>query len=169
MESTAVLTRNRVELRVVRTMATLSDAWMTVGSEGRVISYPVRTQLGMQLSVIDGDDTVSLHYGRLTVQDSGISRALRPTGKATFGMIRYVGESGVDLEAQERFLVKLHVPHEEHDKLWELGTRGNMPRVIQLQVRGLRGDGQWDIAETGKMLLIEDFNFSFLIDPGSPG
>jgi hypothetical protein len=167
MEIEAVMSRNRIELRVIRSMVTLADAWMTIGNEGHAISYPVRTQLGMTLSVIDGDDIVSLRYGRLIINDGGRSaRPARSTKKPTFGMIHYLANLDVDKEAQERFQVKLHVPTEEYEKLWELGSRGNIPRTIQLQVRGLQSDGQWDLSETGSMLLIEDFSFSFLIDPG---
>jgi hypothetical protein len=166
MESATATARNRVELRIVRSMATMSDAWMTLGNSGRSISFPVRTQLGMPLSVIDGDDTVSLRYGRLVINDSGhVHRSSKAGKKPTFGLIHYLADYEVDQEAQERFLVKLHVPTEEYDRLWELGSRGNMPRMLQLQVKGLLSDGQWDVAESGNMLLVEDYTFSFLIDP----
>jgi hypothetical protein len=148
-------------------MATTSDAWMTIGNEGRAISYPVRTQLGMPLSVVDGDDTYSLRYGKLFVNDGGrITRPARPAKKPTFGFIHYLGDLEVDQEAQEQFHVKLHVPTAEYEKLWEMGSRGNLPRLIELQVKGLQSDGQWVISDTGTMLLIEDFSFSFLIDTG---
>jgi hypothetical protein len=167
MDIATVIPRNRIEFRVLRSSATLSDAWMTIGTEGHAISYPVRTQLGMTLSVIDGDATVTLRYGRLIVNDAGRNtRSARSAKKPTYGFIHYLADIEVDQEAQERFLAKLHVPTEEYDRLWELSTRGSMPRTVLLQVKGLQSDGQWDISDTGSMLLVEDYSFSFLIDPG---
>jgi hypothetical protein len=169
MESVTVKDWNRVELRVIRSMATMSDAWMTVGNDGHAISYPVRTQLGMPLTVIDGDDTVTLRYGKLFINETNrVARPAKSAKKPTFGFIHYLADVEVDAEAQEQFHAKLHVPTEEYNRLWELGTRGRMPRLIQLQVRGLQSDGQWDISDTGTMLLVEDFSFSFLIDTGGP-
>jgi hypothetical protein len=167
MEIATTLSRNRVELRVLRSTATLSDAWMSIGTEGQAISYPVRTQLGMSLTVIDGESTVTLRYGRLIVNDSGRgARSPKSAKKATYGFIHYLADVEIEAEAQERFLTKLHVPTEEYERLWELSSRGNVPRSVLLQVKGLQSDGQWDISETGSMLLIEDYSFSFLIDPG---
>jgi hypothetical protein len=164
MESTLAMTRNRVELRIIHSMATMSDAWMTVGNSGNGMSYPVRTQLGMPLTVIDGDDTVTLRYGRLFVNESShATRSSKSTKKPTFGFIHYLADYDVEQEAQERFHVKLHIPTDEYAKLWELASNGNMPRMLQLQVKGLQSDGQWDIADSGTMLLVEDFTFSFLI------
>lgn len=166
MDIATVLPRNRVELRILRSTATLSDAWMTIGTEGHAISYPVRTQLGMALSVIDGDTTVPLRYGRLIVNDAGRgARSQKAAKKSTYGFIHYLADIEIEAEAQERFLTKLHVPTEEYNKIWELSSRGNTPRTVLFQVKGLQSDGQWDISETGSMLLIEDYSFSFLIDP----
>jgi hypothetical protein len=168
MESAVITTRNRVELRIVRSLATMADAWMNIGNSGRSISFPVRTQLGMPLTVIDGDDTVSLRYGRLTISESGhYAHSAKPAKKPNFGFLHYLAYYDVDQEAQERFEVKLRVPTPDYDRLWEMGARGNMPRMLQLQVKGLLNDGQWDLTETGSLLLIEEFNFSYLIDPGS--
>lgn len=164
MEGVASRTSNRVELRVVHTMATAMDAWMTVGNEGHVISYPVRTQLGMPLSVVLRDEMISLRHGKLFIHDSGHAmHSAKSKKKQTYGMIHYLANVEIDSEAQEQFHVKLHVPTDRYKMIWELGSRGGLPRLISLQVRGLQGDSRWDVADVGSMLLVEDFSFSFPI------
>lgn len=164
MESVVSRTSNRVELRVVHSMATALDAWMTVSNEGHAISYPVRTQLGMPLSVVRGNDTISLRHGKLFIHDSGhATHPAKSKKKPTYGMIHYLASVEVDSEAQEQFHVKLYVPTDRYKMIWELGSRGSLPRLISLQVRGLQGDSRWDVADVGSMLLVEDYSFSFPI------
>jgi hypothetical protein len=166
MESVASKTSNRIELRVVHSLTTALDAWITVSNEGQVISCPVRTQLGAPLSVIVGDDTISLRHGKLFIYDGGhASQPAKSTKKKlTYGLVHYLANIEVDLETQEQFHVKLYLPTESYNTIWGLGSRGNLPRLIQLQVKGLREDSRWDIADIGAMLLVEDFSFSFPID-----
>lgn len=166
MESVASKTSNRVELRVVHSKASVLDAWMTVSNDGHAISYPVRTQLGMPLSVIVGDDTISLRHGKLFINDGGhVSHPTKSTKKKpTYGMIHYLANVDVDAEAQEQFHVKLYVPTDRYKMIWDLGSRGNLPRLISLQVKGLQGDSRWDITDVGTMLLVEDFSFSFPVN-----
>ena len=59
--------------------------------------------------------------------------------------------------------MKLYVPTEQYEVIWDLGARGHLPRQISLQVKGLQDDARWDISEVGTMLLVEDFSFSFPI------
>jgi len=166
MESVVSRTSNRIELRVVHSITTSLDAWMTVSNEGHAISYPVRTQLGMPLTAIVGDDAVSLRHGKLFISDAGHApRATKSSRKkTTYGLVHYLAGDDIDSEAQEQFHVKLYVPTEQYEMIWDMGARGNLPRLISLQVRGLQDDSQWDIADVGTMLLVEDFSFSFPID-----
>lgn len=166
MDSVATKTSNRIELRVIHSIATSLDAWMTVSNEGHAISFPVRTQLGMPLMVITGDDTVSLRQGKLFINDSGhTSSPTKSTKKKpTYGLIHYLSGIAVDSDAQDQFHVKLYVPTEKYNMIWDLGARGLVPRLISLQVKGLQGDSQWDVADIGNMLLVEQFSFSFPIN-----
>ena len=168
MESVSSRTSNRIELRVVHSAATSLDAIMTVSTEGQAISLPVRSQLGMPLSVSVGDDVVSLRHGRLFIYDSGhvskSPKSAKSAKKATYGLIHYLSGNEVDTEALVQFDVKLYAPTEKYNTIWDLGARGNLPREISLQVMGLQGDAQWDITDVGSMLLIEDFSFSYPID-----
>jgi hypothetical protein len=166
MESVVSKSSNRIELRVVHSLTTALDAWMTVSHEGQVISCPVRTQLGAPLSVIVGDNTISLRHGKLFLYDGG---QVSPPGKSakkkqTYGLVHYLANVDVDLETQEQFHVKLYLPTESYKTIWDMGSRGNLPRLIQLQVKGLRDDSQWDITDVGAMLLVDDFSFSYAID-----
>lgn len=166
MEIVASKTANRIELRVVHSLTTSLDAWMTVSNEGQVISCPVRTQLGTPLSVIVGDDTLSLRHGKLFIYDGGHASppAKSTKKKLTYGLVHYLANTEVDLESQEQFHVKLYLPTESYNTIWGLGSRGNLPRLIQLQVKGLREDSRWDLDNIGAMLLIEDYSFSYAID-----
>jgi hypothetical protein len=168
MDSVSSRTSNRIELRVIHSSATSSDALMTVGTEGQAISLPVRTQLGMPLSVSVGDNVVLLRHGKLFIYDSGhASKSSKPTKsskKPTYGLIHYLSDIDVDSEAQVQFSVKLYVPTEKYNTIWDMGARGRIPREISLQVMGLQGDAQWDVNDVGTMLLVEDFSFSYPID-----
>jgi hypothetical protein len=165
MESVASRASNRIELRVIHSMATSFDALMTVSTEGQAISFPVRTQLGMPVSVSVGENIVSLRHGKLFIYDAGhVSKSPKSTKKPTYGLIHYHSGIEVDSEAQVQFDVKLYVPTEKYHTIWDMGARGHLPREISLQVMGLRGDAQWDINDVGSMLLIEDFSFSYPIN-----
>ena len=168
MESVATRASNRIELRVVNSTATSSDALMTVSTEGQAISLPVRTQLGMPLSVVVGDGTIALRHGKLVIYDAGNvpkpPKSAKSTKKPTYGLIHYLSGNEVDTEALVQFDVKLYVPSEKYSTIWDMGARGNLPREISLQVMGLQADAQWDIGSVGTMLLIEDFSFSYPID-----
>lgn len=160
---------NRIELRVLHSMATALDALMTVSNEGHAISFPVRTQLGMPIMASVGDDTFSLHDGKLFIHDGGrTSHSAKSTKKPTYGLVHYLSGTEVDAEAHEQFHVKLYVPTERYNVIWDLGARGHLPRLISLQVKGLRGDAQWDVTDVGNMLLVENFSFSFPINPFGP-
>ena len=162
-------TSSRVELRITHSVTTSLDSWLTVSNEARAISYPVRTQLGMPLSIIVGNDTVSLRHGKLFINDAGHPpKSSKSAKKPTFGMIHYLANVDVDSEAQEQFHVKLYVPTDKYNMIWDLGARGLLPRLIQLQVKGLQGDARWDLADVGSMLLVEDFSFSFPIAAHGP-
>jgi hypothetical protein len=167
MESVLTRTSNRIELRVIHSAATSLDAMLTISTEGQTIGLPVRTQLGMPLSVIVGDDTVSLRHGQLFLYDAGYvsksPKSAKSTKKPTYGMIRYLSGMEVESDAQVQFDVKLYVPTEKYNTIWDLGARGHLPQLISLQVMGLQGDAQWDIDDVGTMLLVEDFSFSFPI------
>ena len=167
MESVLSRTSNRIELRVIHSAATSLDAMLTVSTEGQAISLPVRTQLGMPLSVIIGDDTVSLRHGQLFLYDAGYvsktSKTPKSTKKPTYGMIRYLSGIEIDSGAQAQFDVKLYVPTEKYNTIWDLCARGNIPQLISLKVIGLQGDASWDIDDVGTMLLVEDFSFSYPI------
>lgn len=168
MESVSSRTSNRIELRVIHSAATSLDSMMTVSTEGQAISLPVRTQLGLPLSVIVGDDTVSLRYGQLFIYDAGhvskSPKSAKSTKKPTYGLIHYLSGIEVDTEAHVQFDVKLYVPSEKYNTIWDMGARGHLPQQISLQVMGPQGDAQWDINDVGTMLLIEDFSFSYPID-----
>ena len=169
MVSVSSRTSNRIELRVIHSAATSFDALMTVGTEGQAISFPVRTQLGMPLSVIVGDDTASLRHGQLFIYDAGhvskSSKSPKSSKKPTYGLIRYLSGIEVDSEAHVQFDVKLYVPTEKYNAIWDMGARGHLPQLISLQVMGLQDDAQWDIDDVGTMLLVEDFTFSYPIAP----
>lgn len=157
---------NRIELRVIHSMATMLDAWMTVSNEGHAISIPVHTQLGLPITVSVGDDTVSLREGRLFVHDGGRgAQSAKSKKKPTYGLVHYLSGIEVEAEAREQFHVRLYVPTERYDILWDLGARGHLPRLISLQVKGLQDDVRWDVSEVGAMLLVEDYSFSFPISP----
>jgi hypothetical protein len=168
MESVASRTSNRIELRVTHSAVTSLDALLTVSTEGQAISFPVRTQLGMPLSVIVGDDNVFLHHGMLFIYDAGhVSRSpksAKSTKKPTYGLIRYLSGIEVESEAQAQFDAKLYVPTEKYNTIWDMGARGLLPRQISLQVMGLQADAQWNIDDVGTMLLVEDFSFSFPVN-----
>lgn len=168
MEGVVSRTSNRIELRVIHSTVTTSEALMTVSTEGQVISLPVRTQLGMPLSVSVGDDIASLHHGNLFIYDSGHaskpSKSSKSTKKPTYGLIHYLSGIEGDAESAVQFDVKLYVPSEKFTTIWDMGARGHLPRGISLQVMGLHGDARWNINEIGTMLLIEDFSFSYPID-----
>ncbi len=166
MEGVVSRTSNRIELRVIHSTATTFDALMTVSTEGQAISLPVRTQLGMPLSVIIGDDTVALRHGQLFLYDGGhASKSPKSAKKPTYGLIHYLSGNEIDTEALVQFDVKLYVPSEKFNTIWNMGAQGNLPREISLQVMGLQGDAQWDLGDVGTMLLIEDFSFSYSINP----
>ena len=161
MDSVATRSSNRIELRVIQSMATSYDAMMTVNTEGQVISIPVRSQLGAPLSVLIGSETITLRHGKLYIYDAG--RTPKSTRKPTFGRIRYLAGIEVDAEAQVQFDVKLYIPSDKYITLWDMGTRGLLPREISLQVMGLQGDALWDVNEGGGLLMIEDFSFGYPI------
>jgi hypothetical protein len=167
MESVATRASNRIELRVIQSMATTFDAFMTVSTEGQAISFPVRTQLGMPLSVNIGDDSVSLRHGKLFIYDAGhvlkAPKSVKSRKKPTYGLIRYLSGIEVESEAQVQFDVKLYVPSDKYTALWDMCARGLLPREISLQVMGLHADSQWDTNDVGTMLLIEDFTFNYPI------
>jgi hypothetical protein len=165
MDSVESKTSNRIELRVLHSMATLADAWMTVNNEGHAISFPVRTQLGMPITITVDDDTLSLRDGKLFIHDGGrAAHSAKSTKNTTYGMIHYLAGTDIEAEAREQFHVKLYVPTERYNVIWDLGARGHLPRLISLQVRGLQEDSQWDVSEVGNMLLVEDFSFRFPIN-----
>jgi len=168
MVSVSSRVSNRIELRVIHSAATSFDALMTVSTEGQAISFPVRTQLGMPLSVIVGDDTAALRHGQLFIYDAGhvskSPKSQKSSKKPTYGLIRYLSGFEVDSEAQVQFDVKLYVPTEKYNTIWDMGARGHLPQLISLQVMGLQGDAQWDIDDVGTMLLVEDFSFSYPIN-----
>jgi len=168
MESVSSRTSNRIDLRIVHSAATSSEALMTVSTEGQAISFPVCTQLGMPLSVCVGDDIVSLRHGKLFIYDAGLvpkpPKSAKSMKKQTYGLIHYLSGIEVDTEAKVQFDVKLYVPTEKYNTIWDMGAHGNLPREISLQVMGLQGDAQWDIHDVGSMLLIEDFSFSYPIN-----
>jgi hypothetical protein len=155
---------NRIELRVTHSMATTLGASMTVSNEGHAISFPVRTQLGMPITVSVGDDTFSLHNGILFIHDGGhASHSAKSTKKRTYGLVQYLARTEAEAEAQEQFHVKLYVPTERYNVIWDLSARGHLPRLISLQVKGLQDDARWDVSNVGAMLLVEDFSLSFPI------
>jgi len=160
MESVESRISNRIELRVIHAAASAPDAWMTVTNEGHVIRLPVRTQLGAPIKAIVGEKTILLREGTLFIHDGGQSAA-RVTKKPSYGLVQYRANPDIDIESQEQFLVRLYVPTKEYGVMWDLAARGRVPRLISLQVKGLQGDTEWDIADVGTMLLIEDFSFSF--------
>ncbi len=165
MESVVSRTSNRIELRVIHSMATSLDAWMTVSNDGHDISFPVRTQLGLPISVITEHDTISLRQGKMFIYESRHpSKSSKSAKKQNFGVVHYRAGIEVDAEGQDQFHVKLYVPTEKYKMIWDLGSRGLLPRLISLQVKGLQDDSRWDIADVGTMLLVEDFSFSFPID-----
>lgn len=165
MESVVSRTSNRIELRVIHSMATSLDAWMTVSNDGHDISFPVRTQLGLPISVITEHDTISLRQGKMFIYESRHpSKSAKSAKKPNFGVVHYRTGIEVDAEGQDQFHVKLYVPTEKYKMIWDLGSRGLLPRLISLQVKGLQDDSRWDIADVGTMLLVEDFSFSFPID-----
>jgi len=137
---------------------------MTVTNEGHAISFPVQTQLGLPIkAIVDDDDPILLRDGKLFLHDGGPSS--EKSAKPSYGLVQYVPGGNVEGEAQaqEQFRVRLYVPTERYTMMWELAARGLLPRLISLQVKGLQGDTEWDIAEVGPMLLVEDFSFSFPI------
>ena len=157
---------NRIELRVIHSMTTLLDAWMTVSNEGHAISIPVHTQLGLPITVTVGDDAVSLREGRLFIHDGGnASRSAKSKKNPTYGLVHYLSGIAVEAEAREQFHVRLYVPTERYNILWDLGARGHLPRLISLQVKGLQDDAHWDVSDVGAMLLVEDYSFSYPISP----
>lgn len=169
MERVESKASNRIELRVIHSMATALGAWMTVSNDNHAISLPVHTQLGMPIMVSVGDGTLPLREGKLFVQDGGrAARAAKSAKKPTYGLVQYLTGTEVDAEAKEQFHVRLYVPTERYDIMWDLAARGHLPRLISLQVKGLNGDSVWDVAETGGMLLVEDFSFSFPISSYGP-
>ena len=156
---------NRIELRVVHSMATTLDAWMTVTNEGHAISFPVHTQLGMPITASHGDDTLSLREGKVFIHDAGHTpHYAKSTKKPTYGLVHFLSGVEVEAEAQEQFHVRLYVPTERYNVLWDLAARGRLPRLISLQVKGLDADAQWDVSDAASMLLIEDFSFSFPVN-----
>jgi hypothetical protein len=164
MEGVESRASNRIELRVIHSMATTLEAWMTVTNEGHAISFPVHTQLGMPIKVTIGDDTLSLREGKLFIHDGGrTSHSAKSSKKPTYGLVQYLSGIDVEAEAQEQFRVRLYVPTERYNVIWDLAARGHLPRLISLQVKGLREDAEWDISDIGPMLLVEDFSFSFPI------
>lgn len=160
MESVESRISNRIELRVIHAAVSAPDAWMTVTNEGHVMRLPVRTQLGAPIKAIVGEKTILLREGTLFIHDGGQSAA-RVTKKPSYGLVQYRANPDIDIESQEQFLVRLYVPTKEYGVMWDLAARGRVPRLISLQVKGLQGDTEWDIADVGTMLLIEDFSFSF--------
>lgn len=138
---------------------------MTVGSEGQAINFPVRTQLGMPLTVIVGDDEVMLRHGKLILFDGGLAHQMpkkfSSVKKPTFGLIHYLAGIDIDSESQVRFDVKLYLPSEKYKIIREMGMHGNTPQEISLHVIGLQADARWDIGDVGAMLLVEDFAFSY--------
>lgn len=163
MDSVESRASNRIELRVIQSMATSLDALMTVNSEGRAISIPVHTQLGLPIKITIDDDTLSLREGKLFIQDSGRASA-KSAKKATYGLVQYLSGNDLEAECQEQFHVRLYVPSERYDVIWDLAARGHLPRLVSLQVKGLHGDAEWDLADVGSMLLIEDYSFSFPVN-----
>jgi len=164
MDDVEARVSNRIELRVVHALASTLDAWMTVSSEGHAISVPVRTQLGMPITVTIGDNTLALHEGKLFIHDGGgAPHAATSTKKRTYGLVHYLARPEVKSETHEQFHVKLFVPTDQYRVIWDLGARGHLPRLISLQVKGLHGNAEWDVSDVGSMLLIEDFSFSFPI------
>ena len=156
---------NRIELRVRYSLATTLDAWMTVSQQGQAISIPVHTQLGMPITVTVDDDTFPLHEGKLFIHDGGrTSHSAKSTKKPTYGLVQYLSGIEAEAEIQEQFHVRLYVPTERYNVIWDLSARGHLPRLISLQVKGLQGDAQWNVSEAGTMLLVEDFSFSFPIN-----
>lgn len=165
MDSVVSGASNRIELRVIHSMATTLGAWMTVTKDGHAISFPVHTQLGMPITVCVGDGTLSLREGKLFLHDGGrAAHSGKSTKKPTYGLIQYLSGIEVEAEAQEQFHVRLYLPTERYDTMWDLAARGHLPRLISLQVKGLQADAQWDVSESGPMLLVEDFSFSFPIE-----
>jgi hypothetical protein len=155
---------NRIELRVIHSKATTLGAWMTVSNEGHAISFPVHTQLGMPIKITVGDDALSLREGKLFIHDGGrASHSGKSAKKPTYGLIQYLSGIDVDAEAQEQFHVRLYVPTERYKVIWDLAARGHLPQLISLQVKGLQGDAEWNVSDVGRMLLVEDFSFSFPI------
>jgi hypothetical protein len=151
----------------MHSLATTLDAWMTVNREGHVISFPVHTQLGLPTRVSVGDETLTLREGKLFVHDGGRpSRSAKATMKPSYGLVQYLSGTPVEADAREQFHVRLYVPTDRYNVLWDLSARGHLPRLISLQVKGLQDDAQWDVAEVGSMLLIEDFSFSFPVGAG---
>jgi len=162
MEEIESRVSNRLELRVVQSLETTLDAAMTVSNEGRVISLPVRTQLGSPIKAIVGENTILLHEGKLAIHDGGQSAA-KMSKKPSYGLVQYQANPDLEMEGQEQFQVRLYVPTDEYSVIWDLAARGHLPRAISLQVKGLQGDTEWDVGEVGTMLLVEDFSFTFPI------
>lgn len=163
-DSVATRDTNRIELRVVQTFTATPDAWITVSNEAHVINFPVQTQLGVPIRAVVGHDTVTLREGKLFIHDAGRATA-RITKKPSYGLVRYHTGVDVEMEAREQFHARLYVPSERYREIWDLAARGRLPRLISLQVKGLEDDGEWHVDETGNMLLIEEFSFSFPIGP----
>lgn len=164
MDSVATRVSNRIELRVVHSIAITSDAWMTVGNDTHVLSIPVQTQLGMPIKAIVDHETLTLREGKLFIHDGGRSPA-RVSKPPTYGLVRYNAHPEVEMEAREQFHVRLYVPSDRYREVWDLAAHGRVPRQISLQVRGLEGDGDWNVDDSGNMLLIEEYSFSFPIGP----
>jgi hypothetical protein len=165
MDDVESRTSSWIELRVIHSAATTHDAWMVVTSDAHTINFPVHLQLGTSLTAVVGSDNIPLREGKLFVHDSGSAPRAAKTAKkpSSYGLVHYVPTTGAEGEAQEQFHVKLYMPSDKYRAIWELCAQNHLPRRISLQVKGLHGDAQWDVAETGKMLLVEDFSISFPI------
>lgn len=158
-------TSGRIELRVSRSVTAASAALMTVGNEGHAISFPVRTQLGMAITVTVDEQTLALHTGKVFIQDGGrASHSARSSKERTYGLVHFLGVTEAEAEAQEQFHVKLYVPSERYNVIWDLSARGHLPQLITLKVKGLQDDARWNVAEVGNMLLVEEFSLGFPID-----
>lgn len=158
-------TSGRIELRVSRSVTAASAAMMTVGNDGHAISLPVRTQLGMAITVSAGEQTFSLHTGKVFIQDGGrASHPARSSKGRTYGLVHFLGVTEAEAEAQEQFHAKLYAPSERFNVIWDLSARGHLPQLITLRVKGLQDDARWNVADVGNMLLIEQFSLGFPID-----
>lgn len=162
MDSVQSRTSDRIELRVVQSTPTALDSWMTISNEAHVLSFPVHTQLGMPIKAIVGHDTVSLREGKLFIHDGGRTSA-KVSKKPSYGLVLYNANVDVDMEAREQFHVRLYIPTERYNEIWDLAARGHLPQLITLQVKGLEGDAEWNVTDSSSLLLIEEFSFSFPI------